>query len=109
MTARPSFSTRARLPGRRESDTVKVRSIRLDKTLHLTVSRFADGAISEVFVSGAKVGSDSESILSEWATLLSIALQRGMPLAEYAPNVHREKDGTPITVLGEIIDELLRL
>ena len=100
------WGQRKPLPTRRESDTRKIRSVHLDKAVHITTSEFRLG-IAEVFVNGAKIGSDMEGMMREWATLLSTALQYGMPLSAYAPNVQREPNGEPSTVFGEIVDELV--
>jgi len=100
--------TRLRLSPRRESETIKIRSVRLDKTLHVTTGVFpGNGKLAEVFVSGAKIGSDMDGLLREWSTLLSLALQYRMPLSDYAPNMQRNPDGSPQTVFGEIIDALV--
>jgi hypothetical protein len=100
--------TRLRLDSRHEAETIKIRSVRLDKTLHVTTGAFpGNGKLAEVFVSGAKIGSDMDGLLREWSTLLSMALQHRMPLSDYAPNLQRNPDGSPQTVFGEIVDALV--
>lgn len=99
--------TRQRLTDRRPADTIKIRSVHQDRTLHLTLGYYPDSRLGELFVHGAKVGSHMDAMLSEFATLLSIALQHGMPLQDFAANLQREPDGRPCTVLGEITDALM--
>ncbi len=99
---------RARLPDRRPADTIKIRSVHQSRTLHLTLGYYPDTSrVGELFVHGAKVGSHMDAMLSEFATLLSIALQEGMELKTFAANVQREPDGRPSSVFGEIIDAIL--
>lgn len=76
------------------------------RKIHLTTGFYGDGKLGELFVHGAKIGSHSDMALAEFGALLSIALQRGMPLEEFAGNVQREPDGSPCTTFGEIIDAI---
>lgn len=102
--------TRIRLPPRRDAERVKIVCKTLGgRSIYLTISRLPSGAIAEVFTAGAKIGSTVDMMIAEWATLLSIALQHGMPLAEYAPNVQRNEAAEPETPMGEIIDALSKL
>lgn len=102
------MTVRQRLPNRRPSDTVKIRSVHQDRTLHLTLGYYPRTfKLGELFIHGAKVGSHMDAMLSEFATLLSIALQHGMPLEDFAANVQREPDGRPCSVLGEITDSIM--
>ena len=101
------MTQRTKLPTRREAEIVTIESRhRGGKKFHLATGEFEDGKPAELFVWGPDVGSHGDLILTEAATLLSIALQYGMPLEEYAANVQREKDGSPCTTWGEIIDAI---
>lgn len=98
---------RERLPDRRPSETVTIQSRHQGgRKLHLTTGFYEDGRLGELFVHGAKIGSHTDMMLAEVGALLSIALQHGMPLEEFATNVQRETDGKPATTVGEIIDAL---
>jgi ribonucleoside-diphosphate reductase alpha chain len=45
-----------------------------------TISRFADGGLTEIFVSKSKNGSGSGTAARDSAVVLSIAVQHGVPL-----------------------------
>ena len=99
---------RTRLPARRPADTIRLRSVHQDRTLHLTLGYYPGSfKLGELFVHGAKVGSHMETMLAEFATLLSIALQHGMNLKDFAANIQREPDGRPSSVLGEVVDAVM--
>ena len=72
----------------------------------VTLGRYLDGSIGEVFISGAKAGSDVEAVARDGAVLLSIALQFGVPLEIIRHAITREQDGTPSTIIGAVIDRL---
>ena len=114
--------TRARLPNRRPSET---------ETLELGGQRFEvcvgfdpeTDEPREVFLNGGKEGSDFDAMLSDAATVISVALQHGVPLAELAKSVGRAPElstapgsflqlaaGTePASPIGAALDLLCRL
>lgn len=98
------MSERRILPQRRESETFNVRIWNQDFTV--TVSRFEDGALGEVFVSGAKTGQDIESTARDVAILLSLAFQHGMKLETIQHAVSRNSKGDPSAIIGAIVDAL---
>jgi len=92
------------LPGRRPCETFELKhgshppfkvSVGYDK-----------GEPMEVFVTGAKVGSETEAIARDGAILLSLAIQYGVPLEVIRRAITREQDETPSTVIGAVIDIL---
>jgi hypothetical protein len=94
------------LPQRRACDTHLIRD-RKDQTFSLTVGRYTDGRIGEVFISATnRVGTDLDLVARDAAVLISIALQWGIPLHSMRDAITREADGAPATVIGSAIDKL---
>ena len=83
---------RRRLPNRRPSET---------RTLHVGNLTFAatvgfdpdDGQPREIFLAGAKDGTEMAAILDDVAVALSIALQHDIPAAALAKSVGRLPEG----------------
>jgi hypothetical protein len=101
--------TRAVPSNRMGGETVKFPSRVLGQSVFLSAYRYPDGRLCEVAMHCRLAGSDIEAKMYEWAALLSLALQHGMPLEEYAGIVQRAGDGTAKTVFGECVDELAKL
>lgn len=116
-------AARTRLPDRRPAvtDTVTIGSTRI------TVSAGIDpisAQIREVFLGGAKEGSTMDCVLADTATVVSIALQYGVPLEALARSIARiplaptrpeDLDGRkpaatiPASPIGAALDALLTL
>lgn len=103
------MSTRERmtLPVRRYCETFDLRHGDKRTTYQITLGRFADGRLGEVFISGAKAGSDLDAVARDGAVLLSLALQFGVPLEVIQHAITREQDGAPSTIIGAVVDKLL--
>ena len=56
------------------------------------------GEIREVFIRGAKIGSDMEALLDDASVLMSLALQHGLPLPQlqHSLNAGRQEAGKSI-------------
>ncbi len=63
-----------KLPYRQEDGTVTIMK------LYFTVGRYDDGRIGEVFIKADRSGSLANGALDAVATMMSIALQHGVPL-----------------------------
>ncbi|KKL27275.1 hypothetical protein LCGC14_2386790, partial [marine sediment metagenome] len=114
--------TRARLPNRRDSEleTLVVDGQRFEVCVGFDPET---GRPREVFLNGGKEGSDFDAMLSDAATVISVALQHGVPLAELAKSVGRAPElstapgsflqlaaGTePASPIGAALDLLCRL
>jgi hypothetical protein len=97
------------LPQRRYAETFELRHGRQAGAMfHVTLGRYPDGRIGEVFITGAKAGSDLEAGLRDAAILVSLALQHGVPVATLAAAITREGDGKPSTVIGAMLDQLAK-
>lgn len=100
------MSTRKLLPNRRATETFEIRHGRQNTAFTVSVGRYVDKSIGEVFVSGAKTGSDFEAIARDGAILLSLALQHGAALTTIKHAITREGNGEPSTVIGAVVDRL---
>ena len=96
---------RQRLPDRRQSVLLGLehQGTRYD----LCVGLYQDGRPAEVFLSGAKSGSDVDGLLADLGVLLSRALQHGDSIEELAAGMGRLGDGsTPVSIIGSVLDRV---
>jgi len=95
---------RERLPDRRGCDT---RYMWVGKNVYaVTVGHYANGSVGEIFVSGAKAGSDLDAVMRDAAILLSLGLQHGVPIETMRGAITREGDGTASSIIGAVLDHL---
>jgi ribonucleoside-diphosphate reductase alpha chain len=94
------------LPQRRASEMFELCHGGKRATFHVTLGRYPDGRVGEVFITGSKSGSDLEANVRDTAILVSLALQHGVPLATMAAAITREGDGSASTVIGVVLDKL---
>jgi ribonucleoside-diphosphate reductase alpha chain len=102
------MNKREALPNRRAGQNFELRHGGQNALFQVTIGYYPDGRIGEVFISGAKTGSDFEAVARDGAVLLSIALQFGVPLETIQHALTREHDGTPSTIIGAVVDRLLK-
>jgi len=100
------IAARFTLPARRASETFELSFGGQNKLFHVTVGYYPNGDVGEVFISGAKAGSEVEAVARDGAVLLSIALQYGVPLETIKHALTREQDGSPSTIIGAVVDQL---
>src|SRR5262245_66662763 len=95
---------RNRLPNRRaaETFTVEVGNLRYV----VSVGRFADGGLAELFISNGKAGSDSDTAARDSAVVASIALQYGVSLEVIRHALMRNRDGSACGPLGAALDRI---
>jgi hypothetical protein len=92
------------LPQRRPCDTL---DLRVGSQLYqVTVGFYANGGVGEVFVAGAKCGSDLDAVMRDAAILLSLALQYGVPVETIAHAITRESNGSASSIIGAVVDRL---
>lgn len=96
--------TRERLPNRRAAETfdVSANGVRY----RVTIGRFADGRLAEIFISNSKQGSHSDTNARDAAVLCSLALQYGAPLDTIRKALMRDAQGRASGVLGVALDML---
>jgi hypothetical protein len=98
---------RDKLPARRFSEMFELRHGGKRAVFHVTLGRYDDGRIGEVFITGSKSGTEVEANVRDTAILVSLALQHGVPLATMAAAITREGDGSASSVIGMVLDKLL--
>lgn len=97
---------RGRLPSRRRSLTFDVEHKGARHTV--CVGLYDNGRPGEVFLSGAKTGSDIDGLLADLGVVLSRALQHGDTVGALAAGMGRLGDGkTPASIIGAVLDRLV--
>jgi hypothetical protein len=96
------------LPQRRASETFDMMWGGQNTKFTITLGRYEDGRVGEVFISGAKAGSEMEAVTRDGAILLSLALQHRVPLSTIRHAVTRNGDGTASTIIGAIVDKVIK-
>jgi hypothetical protein len=96
------------LPQRRFAETLNLTHGEQRGKYKVTIGYFPDGKIGEVFVNAAKVGSEAESIARDGAILLSLAIQHSVPIDTIRHAIGRNEDGSPSTIIGTVVDELIK-
>lgn len=99
-------SNRSVLPNRRTGENFEIKHGGQNSIFVVTVGRYPDGNIGEVFISGSKSGTAFEAVARDGAILLSLALQHGVPLETIKHAVTREPDGSASTIVGAVVDKL---
>jgi hypothetical protein len=95
---------RERLPDRQECAGFDIEALGL--RFHVTISRFADGRVAEIFITNHKAGSMAGILASDSAALCSIALQYGVPIETLRRALMRDTRGRPSGPLGVVLDSI---
>ncbi len=95
---------RERLSDRRQAETVDL--WHGGRRYHLTVGEFPDGKPGEIFLHGAKPGSDTDLLGDDIGVLISRLLQHGDDPASLAAGIGRLGNGDPASIVGAIGDVL---
>ena len=99
------MTERRRLPFRRVVQTFELHH--QTQIFQVSVGYFEDNKPAEVFVTGAKVGSNLEAVARDAAVLLSLAMQFDVPLETIKGAVTRDSTNQPSSIIGAIVDKLL--
>ncbi|MBM3553465.1 MAG: hypothetical protein FJX45_17370 [Alphaproteobacteria bacterium] len=99
------MTARRRLPDRREAETRDMTFRGRD--YRLTVGRFEDGSLAELFINAEKEACDAADDARDAALCLSIGLQYGAPPETIRKAVTRSSDGAPAGVIGAALDLLM--
>lgn len=101
-------SNRHMLPYRRPSQTFEMMFGQQRTVFSVTIGYYDRTAteIGEVFISGAKAGSEMDAIARDGAVLLSLAIQHGVPLKTIQHAITREANGKASTIIGAVIDRI---
>jgi hypothetical protein len=98
--------SRKELPARRGNTTHAI--MWLDKEHSVTFGHFEDGPLAEVFISLRKAGSGLDGVARDGAVLMSLCLQYGVPFETIAKAITRDGDGKPSTIIGAVVDIILK-
>ncbi len=99
--------TRTRLPNRRDGEIHTLLADGLQFECGVGLDE-ADRP-REVFLNGAKSGSQISGILKDLACVISVAVQSGVLPAELAHSVGRLPGGEPISAVGAALDLMVSL
>jgi hypothetical protein len=99
------MSERARLPHRRACETFNIEHAGLAYVV--SVSYFAAGQPSEIFVSNHKRGGSVDVAVRDAGILVSLLLQHGCDAATIARAMTRNSNGSASGVVGAILDKIL--
>ncbi len=98
---------RERLPDRRQAETVDLQYG--GRRYHLTIGQYDDGRPGEVFLHGAKPGSDTDLLCDDIGVLISRLLQHGDDPAVLAAGLGNLGDGQgPASLIGAIAGVLAK-
>ena len=101
-------ATRERLANRRHSETFEIVAAG-GMGYRVTISRYADGRVAEIFIANHKVGSDADAAAKDSAVVASIALQFGVPLETIRHALLRDSRGVASSPLGVALDRIAEL
>lgn len=98
------MAEREHLPQRRACETFELLHGDKATVFHVSLGFYDDSRIGEVFITGAKTGTEVEANIRDTAILVSLALQHGVPIKTLAAATTREGDGRPSTIIGVVLD-----
>lgn len=96
------------LVNRRPTETFELKSPDFP-SVSVSFGYYPDGRIGEVFVTSRKIGTQFDAECSDAAVMLSVALQHGISPSSLYHSMHRTEDGRPVSVMGHILVEMIRL
>lgn len=96
------------LPQRRNSMTFELSHGGMNFDYAVTAGFYPDNRIGEIFIAGGKSGETIEAIARDAAVLMSIALQHGASLETLQHAITRNSQEEPFTIMGAVIDELIK-
>jgi hypothetical protein len=95
---------RNRLPNRRPAETIAFEHGGAAFTL--TIGRYEDGRIGELFIGAAHTNSALDVLASDAAIAISFALQHGADLAAIRAAMKRNSQGNAASPIGEALDQI---
>lgn len=103
------MSNRYMLPNRRPATTFEMMFGQQRTVFNVTIGYYDQTMtqVGEVFISGAKAGSEMDAITRDGAVLLSLAIQHGVPLETIQRAITREANGQASTIIGAVVDRIL--
>jgi hypothetical protein len=104
MSLPQPIPARNRLPNRRPAETIAFE--RDGSKYQMTVGRFPDGRIGEVFLNHDRGDSLLDVLTSDAAIITSIAMQYGAPLDEIRHALKRDIRGEAASPIGAALDRI---
>lgn len=101
------MALRELLPARRTCESFEIKFGDMNSVFTVTVGRYDDNRIGEVFIDGALIGSAMNAITHDAAVLLSIGLQYGVPLATMRHAISRDGNEKATTIIGAVLDRIM--
>jgi hypothetical protein len=98
------MSNRQRLNNRRPALTFDLEHVGLNYTV--TVGKYPDGRVSEVFVQNHKSSSGADVAVRDAGIILSFALQHGADLNSIRRALCRDPRGCASGVMGAVLDAI---
>jgi hypothetical protein len=99
------MTSRRRLPYRRSAETFEIEAGGLHYAC--TVGRYPDDTIGEIFLSANKNGSAADVSARDSAIAISLGLQYGISLRDFARTITRDERGQASSPAGRAIDVIL--
>lgn len=100
------MTPRALLPARRAADTFDVFYDVMTNPFVVTVGRYEDGAVGEVFMNAHKRDEMIDHLARDTAILMSFALQHGVPMETLRGAITRDANGRPLGLAGVVLDAI---
>ena len=98
---------RNRLANRRQVSTVSLVWPPVSgNRYHITVGEYEDGRPGEVWIHGAKVGSEFDAMLDDASVLLSVLMQIGFDIKSIGAALGRVENGERASIIGVMADLL---
>ena len=98
---------RNRLANRRQVSTVSLVWPPFSRSrYHITVGEYEDGRPGEVWVHGAKVGSEIDALLDDASILMSVLIQVGYDTEDIKHSLGRVNGGRRASIIGVMADLL---
>ena len=94
------------LQNRRACETVTVRHGNGRAAYFVTVGKYPDARVGEIFISSNQVGTSLDAMARDLAVLMSLCLQHGCAIETIRHALTREADGSASTIAGAVADQL---
>lgn len=95
------------LPDRRSCEHIKFNYGSLDWII--SIGRFDDGSVSECFINCSHAENELQCVARDASVVLSIAFQYHISPEVLRRSVTRLENGKPASIIGEILDLIVRL
>lgn len=92
---------------RRESESFDLHFQGLNDPFSVTVGRFPDGRVAEVFINARKRDQLFDHLARDAAILISIALQHGAPIDALRKALSRDAHGSAQGIAGAALDVIV--